>query len=158
MRLHKYSFRWVLVSAFYLRLRAITSSTTTATGSCPWVSTWCLVTQNQTDFRDALLTSVINCVTSLISGFVIFCTLGYMSKRLNKDISNVAGEGGAPEGLLQPSLRETPGFSGPGLVFVVYPQAIATMEWSPFWATIFFFMLITLGIDSTVRLTHFYRP
>ena len=39
---------------------------------------------------------------------------------------------------------------GPGLVFVTYPQAISMMPLAPFWAVIFFFMLFTLGIDSTV--------
>ncbi len=39
---------------------------------------------------------------------------------------------------------------GPGLVFVTYPQAISMMPFAPFWAVIFFFMLFTLGIDSTV--------
>uniref|UniRef100_A0A915HXV3 Sodium-dependent serotonin transporter n=1 Tax=Romanomermis culicivorax TaxID=13658 RepID=A0A915HXV3_ROMCU len=82
-------------------------------------------------YKDAILTSFINCVTCLLSGLVIFSTLGYMSTILGKDISEVAGEG------------------GPGLVFIVYPQAIATMKGSSFWAVIFFFMLITLGIDST---------
>ncbi|KAJ9585512.1 hypothetical protein L9F63_002713, partial [Diploptera punctata] len=37
----------------------------------------------------------------------------------------------------------------PGLVFIVYPEAIATMPGSVFWSIIFFFMLITLGLDST---------
>lgn len=40
-------------------------------------------------------------------------------------------------------------FSGPGLVFIVYPEAIATMKGSVFWSIIFFLMLITLGLDST---------
>ena len=35
--------------------------------------------------------------------------------------------------------------TGPGLVFVVYPEAIATMTGSTFWSMIFFFLLITLG-------------
>ena len=35
-------------------------------------------------------------------------------------------------------------------MFVVYPEAIATLHGSPFWAVIFFLMLITLGLDSTV--------
>jgi SNF family Na+-dependent transporter len=39
---------------------------------------------------------------------------------------------------------------GPGLIFVTYPQAISMMPFAPFWAVIFFFMLFTLGIDSTV--------
>lgn len=41
------------------------------------------------------------------------------------------------------------GSEGPGLVFVVYPQAIAMMSGSVFWSIIFFLMLITLGLDST---------
>lgn len=39
--------------------------------------------------------------------------------------------------------------TGPGLVFIVYPEAIATMTGSVFWSIIFFLMLITLGLDST---------
>lgn len=39
---------------------------------------------------------------------------------------------------------------GPGLVFIVYPAAIATMPGSTFWALIFFMMLLTLGLDSSV--------
>lgn len=38
---------------------------------------------------------------------------------------------------------------GPGLVFDVYPAAIATMPYSTFWALIFFMMLLTLGLDSS---------
>lgn len=41
------------------------------------------------------------------------------------------------------------GGDGPGLVFIVYPQAIAMMDGSVFWSIIFFLMLITLGLDST---------
>lgn len=44
---------------------------------------------------------------------------------------------------------------GPGLVFIVYPAAIATMPGSMFWALIFFMMLLTLGLDSSVcRYSH----
>lgn len=82
-------------------------------------------------FRDAILTSCINSATSFIAGFVIFSVLGYMAHKSGQNIEDVATE-------------------GPGLVFVVYPAAIATMPGSTFWALIFFMMLLTLGLDSSV--------
>ncbi|XP_065160675.1 sodium-dependent serotonin transporter [Atheta coriaria] len=85
---------------------------------------------NNNCYRDALLTSSINCLTSFLAGFVIFSVLGYMAEVQNKNIEDV-------------------GLEGPGLVFIVYPEAIATMTGSVFWSIIFFLMLITLGLDST---------
>ncbi|KAH0954864.1 hypothetical protein HN011_010211 [Eciton burchellii] len=81
-------------------------------------------------YKDALITSLINSATSFIAGFVIFSVLGYMARASGKSIQDVATE-------------------GPGLVFIVYPAAIATMPGSMFWALIFFMMLLTLGLDSS---------
>uniref|UniRef100_A0A8C5WII2 Solute carrier family 6 member 2 n=1 Tax=Leptobrachium leishanense TaxID=445787 RepID=A0A8C5WII2_9ANUR len=82
-------------------------------------------------YRDALLTSTINCVTSFISGFAIFSILGYMAHKHNVKIEDVATEGA-------------------GLVFIIYPEAISTLGGSTFWAIVFFIMLLTLGIDSAM--------
>ncbi|KAH0619648.1 hypothetical protein JD844_000485 [Phrynosoma platyrhinos] len=85
---------------------------------------------NNNCYRDALMTSTINCVTSFISGFAIFSILGYMAHEYKVDIQDVATE-------------------GPGLVFILYPEAISTLKGSTFWAIVFFIMLLTLGIDSS---------
>ncbi|XP_059921383.1 sodium-dependent dopamine transporter [Gadus macrocephalus] len=82
-------------------------------------------------YRDAIITSSINSLTSFFSGFVVFSFLGYMSHKHNVPLDKVARDGA-------------------GLVFVIYPEAIATLPGSSVWAVIFFIMLLTLGIDSAM--------
>ncbi|KAJ1203896.1 hypothetical protein NDU88_007677 [Pleurodeles waltl] len=82
-------------------------------------------------YRDAIITTSVNSLTSFFSGFVIFSFLGYMSQKHNVAISDVAKD-------------------GPGLIFIIYPEAIATLPLSSVWAVIFFIMLLTLGIDSAM--------
>ena len=40
--------------------------------------------------------------------------------------------------------------AGPGLVFVIYPEAFANMPVAQLFSVLFFLMLICLGIDSQV--------
>ncbi|XP_030650050.1 sodium-dependent noradrenaline transporter [Chanos chanos] len=82
-------------------------------------------------YRDAMLTSTVNCVTSFVSGFAIFSVLGYMAHKHHVSIKEVATEGA-------------------GLVFIIYPEAISTLPGSTFFAVFFFIMLLTLGIDSSM--------
>ncbi|XP_031574793.1 sodium- and chloride-dependent GABA transporter 1-like [Actinia tenebrosa] len=79
--------------------------------------------------RDTLIVSLINCATSVFSGFVIFSMMGFMAHELGLEVKDVVK-------------------SGPGLAFIAYPEGIKKMPGSPFWAFIFFFMLFNLGLDS----------
>nr|AEA02131.1 dopamine transport protein [Polyrhachis vicina] len=79
-------------------------------------------------YKDAFFTSVINSATWFGCAGVIFTVLGYMARLGTQVTQQVATE-------------------GPGLVFIVYPAAIATMPGTTFWALIFFMMLLTLGLD-----------
>lgn len=43
--------------------------------------------------RDAILVSVLDCVTSVFAGLVIFSIVGYMAEELQEPIETVAREG-----------------------------------------------------------------
>ncbi|XP_064641024.1 sodium-dependent noradrenaline transporter-like [Lineus longissimus] len=86
--------------------------------------------KNNNCHRDCIVACLVNSFTSIFSGFVVFSYLGYMAASKHMKIKDVVAE-------------------GPGLVFVVYPEAIATIPGSVFWALLFFLMLLTLGLDSS---------
>ncbi|XP_076591922.1 solute carrier family 6 member 4a [Chaetodon auriga] len=82
-------------------------------------------------YKDALVTSSVNCLTSFLSGFVIFTVLGYMAEMRQQDVDAVAKD------------------AGPSLLFIIYAEAIANMPAATFFSIIFFLMIIMLGLDST---------
>ncbi|KAK3599573.1 hypothetical protein CHS0354_035811 [Potamilus streckersoni] len=80
-------------------------------------------------YGDAMLIAVMDMVTSIIAGLVIFMTLGGMAKTMGVGIEDVAK-------------------GGYGLAFVAYPEALSNMPIPQLWSILFFFMLFTLGLDS----------
>ncbi|TNN33727.1 Sodium- and chloride-dependent betaine transporter [Liparis tanakae] len=59
----------------------------------------------------------------------VFSTLGFMAQKQGIPIDKVVD-------------------SGPGLAFIVFPQAVAMMPLPQLWAACFFLMLILLGLDT----------
>ena len=88
---------------------------------------------SQNVLGDTLITSFANAFISLFSGFVVFAILGYMAGATGVEVGEVAQ-------------------SGPGLAFIVFPQALSLMPWPAFFSILFFITLLMLGIDSAFSL------
>ncbi|KAA0203890.1 hypothetical protein HAZT_HAZT000333 [Hyalella azteca] len=80
---------------------------------------------------DIVILSVLDLIASLLCAVTIFSVLGAMAYELGiDDVSKVVA-------------------SGPGLAFIAYPEAISrTMPLPHLWSLLFFFMVLTLGLDS----------
>ncbi|XP_033124324.1 sodium- and chloride-dependent glycine transporter 2-like [Anneissia japonica] len=86
---------------------------------------------NNNCLRDAMIVPILNCLTSVFAGFVIFSILGFLAHKLGKPVEEVVDEQF-------------------GLAFIAYPAAVANLPVSPLWSVLFFMMLLTLGLGSEI--------
>ncbi|HUT29456.1 MAG TPA: sodium-dependent transporter [Sedimentisphaerales bacterium] len=77
--------------------------------------------------------------TSFVAGLAVFATLGGMAF-----VTRQAGHAVAVENVAE---------GGPALAFVAFPYALAQLPYSAWFSFVFFFALVTLGIDSAFSLT-----
>ncbi|XP_037818800.1 sodium-dependent nutrient amino acid transporter 1-like [Lucilia sericata] len=90
---------------------------------------------NHPIYRDAMIVTSLDTVTSMLAGITIFGILGNLAHNLN--ITNI---------------KEVVK-SGTALAFISYPDAIAKFQAIPqLFAVLFFFMLFVLGVGSIVAL------
>ncbi|XP_077982014.1 sodium- and chloride-dependent glycine transporter 2-like [Glandiceps talaboti] len=79
--------------------------------------------------RDSIFVPIVNSATSIYIGIAVFSVLGFLSHDTGVPIKDVVD-------------------AGPGLVFVVYPEALSRIPLAPLWSALFFLMLFTVGLDS----------
>ncbi|XP_069676078.1 sodium- and chloride-dependent transporter XTRP3 isoform X2 [Periplaneta americana] len=130
--------------------------------------------------RDVILVSIANAFTAIYASVVIFSILGFKAManvekciHVNKEImvsldiinntnitnedyeiafANVNNMTFTSSGMKVCSLEEqlNQAAEGTGLAFIVFTQAIVELPGAPFWAVIFFLMLLALGIGSQI--------
>lgn len=129
--------------------------------------------------RDVILVSICNAVTAIYASVVIFAILGFKAmSNVDKCIDNnklkmvaqnllanhsseemyekafdlISNEDRLLYGIETCSLEQQldEAAEGTGLAFIVFTQAIVELPGAPFWAVIFFMMLLSLGLGSQI--------
>ena len=80
-----------------------------------------------------MVVATANCLTSILAGFVVFSFVGFMAVSEGKDIDEVVAK-------------------GPGLAFVVYPNALSLVSAPKVLSVCFFSMLLFLGFGTQFSL------
>ncbi len=84
---------------------------------------------------NAVLTCIINCLYSVVAGLAVFATIGFMAAQKGVPFDEAIS-------------------GGPGLAFVVYPEAINQLPaGNRLFGALFFLVLIVAGISSAISLT-----
>jgi NSS family neurotransmitter:Na+ symporter len=89
--------------------------------------------------NNAAIISIADFATSFVAGLAVFATLGGMAF-----VTQQAGH----------AVRvETVAEAGPSLSFFAFPYALAQLPYSAWFSFVFFFALVTLGLDSAFSMT-----
>jgi len=83
--------------------------------------------------KNAFTIGITNSVVSILAGFVVFGTLGFMAENQGVAFDEVVA-------------------SGPGLAFIAFPKALSLMPFATLFSILFFLTLLTLAIDSAFSL------
>ncbi|CAO4386257.1 unnamed protein product [Caenorhabditis nigoni] len=81
-------------------------------------------------YRDSVLLVIMDALTSILSGMVIFSFVGFIASESNSNVNDV--------------LKHDPLY----LSFTVYPGVTSFMYWGGLWATMFFGMLVMAALDA----------
>ena len=84
---------------------------------------------NNNIVHDTIAVASVNFLTSMLVGIFAFATIGNIAFEQSLPIDRVIED-------------------GPGLIFIVYTQALARMPGPQLWSVLFFFMLLCLGLNS----------
>jgi len=83
--------------------------------------------------KSAYIIGISDAAIAILSGLVVFCTLGYMANQSGEDLATLAA-------------------TGPSLAFIVFPKALSLIPGAAFFSFFFFLTLLLLGIDSLFSL------
>jgi len=144
---------WDAVKNHYLTCDFSKISLATAAGRAVWVAafgqifftlslgfgimiTYASYLPKKTDIvGNALTTCILNCLYSFVTGFAVFGTIGYMAQANGVEFGEAIK-------------------AGPGLAFVVYPEAINQLPaGNRIFGALFFLVLIVAGLSSAISLT-----
>uniref|UniRef100_A0A8C2XAN5 Solute carrier family 6 member 16a n=1 Tax=Cyclopterus lumpus TaxID=8103 RepID=A0A8C2XAN5_CYCLU len=107
--------------------------------------------------RDALMVSGINFMTSVLASLVVFVVLGFRAKNIALRCNTCLYSSVNIYKILVQTyslyLFYLPivclqGIEGTGLAFIAFTEVMALFPASPFWSTLFFLMLLNLGLST----------